>query len=190
MIPPNMRTGNKPPWFLPAKAKYLGKDSRRAARRVGLPHIKSPKDLMSMAMTISPLRALHFIKANYPTATFLSAFHYLFDKFWTPPHVNLTQEPNLVEALTQATETPQGGRRLFTEEDVQKIMEGRAEMKDRLKNLTAEAVERGAFGAPWLWVTNDEGKTEAFFGSDRFNHIYKYLGIPFQDVAVLLPAKL
>lgn len=120
-----------------------------------------------MSMTISPLRALHFIKANYPTPVFISAFHYMFEQYWTPPHVNLTEDDKLEETLAQATETPEGGKKLFTQEDVKKIMEGRKEMKDKVKDMTAEAVEKGAFGAPWLWVTNDEGKGEAFFGSDR-----------------------
>ena len=122
---------------------------------------------MSMSMTVSPLRALHYIKLNYSTDVFLSAFHFLFDKFWTPPHVNLTVDKDLAETLAQATETPEGGKKLFTEEDVKRIMEGRSEMKDKVKELTGEAVEKGAFGAPWFWVTNDEGKEEAFFGSDR-----------------------
>lgn len=155
--------------MLPAKGRYLVFDARRAANRVSKPAIAFPprKLFMTMALTVSPLRALHYIKANYPTSVFLSAFHYLFDKFWTPPHVNLTEDEKLAETLAQATERPDGGRKLFTEEDVRRIMEARGSMKESVKKLTGEAVERGAFGAPWLWVTNGEGKAEAFFGSDR-----------------------
>lgn len=120
-----------------------------------------------MAMTVSPLRALHYIKANYPPAVFISAFHFLFEKYWTPPHVNLTQDDKLAETLAQATETLEGGKKLFSEAEVKTIMEARGGMKESVKTLTGEAVERGAFGAPWLWVTDDEGKGEAFFGSDR-----------------------
>jgi len=28
--------------------------------------------------------------------------------------------------------------------------------------------KQGAFGCPWFWVTNLEGKSEPFFGSDRY----------------------
>lgn len=42
------------------------------------------------------------------------------------------------------------------------------EVKDMLTGATQEALGRGAFGAPWLWVTNVDGKGEPFFGSDRF----------------------
>lgn len=41
------------------------------------------------------------------------------------------------------------------------------EVKDLLTAATGEALERGAFGAPWLWVTDGEGRGEPFFGSDR-----------------------
>ncbi|KAH7328549.1 thioredoxin-like protein [Stachybotrys elegans] len=186
----NHLSGNKPPWMLPAKAKYLEADSQRAARRVSKPRIAFPKDFLSMSNTISPLRAMLFIKKNYPEATFIAAMHFLFDKFWSPPHANLTVDEELAAVLAAATETPEGGPRLFGEEDVRRIMDGRAEMKDTLKQNTARAVELGAFGAPWFWVVNEEGKGEPFFGSDRFNHIYQHLGLPFQDVALVKTAKL
>ncbi|KAK7428492.1 hypothetical protein QQZ08_004930 [Neonectria magnoliae] len=186
----NNLSGNQPPWLLPAKAVYLGADSLRAAERLSLPYQGGPKDLMAMSKTLSPLRALHFIKANYPTSTFLSVFALFFHRLWTPPHVNLIDDVNLEAALVEATERLDGGGKLFTAEDVARIMAGRDSMRDRVKQMTDGAVEKGAFGAPWMWVTNGEGKTAAFFGSDRFNHIYRFLGIPFQDVAVLPPSKL
>ncbi|KAF7557027.1 hypothetical protein G7046_g6141 [Stylonectria norvegica] len=184
----NHLSGNKPPWLLPAKAHYLAADSQRAAARVLTTKTAFPKDFMSMSKTISPLRALHFIKAHYPPATFLAALRFLFQQLWTPPHVNLTIDDNLAAALAAAT--TDDGERLFGDEEVRTIMEGREGMKERLKEVTGEAVERGAFGAPWLWVVDVEGRTGAFFGSDRFNHVYQHLGIPFQDVAVLAPSKL
>lgn len=186
----NNLSGNKPPWLLPAKAAYLSNDAYRAAARLSLPYEGGPEDIMAISKTLSPLRALHFIKANYPLETFLSAFAFFFHKLWTPPHVNLVDEANLVAALTEATERTDGGKKLFTAEDVERIMAGRESMKERVKQLTGEAVERGAFGAPWLWATTSEGKTQSFFGSDRFNHLYRFLGVPFQDVAVLPPSKL
>ncbi|KAJ6077318.1 uncharacterized protein N7446_000254 [Penicillium canescens] len=46
------------------------------------------------------------------------------------------------------------------------------------------ALDKGAYGAPWFWVRNSEGKEEPFFGSDRFAFMWMYLGLPFQDVAI------
>ena len=42
-------------------------------------------------------------------------------------------------------------------------------MKKKLMDVTRMVVEKqGAFGNPWYWVTNSEGKSEPFFGSDRY----------------------
>lgn len=42
------------------------------------------------------------------------------------------------------------------------------EWKDKLLANTQKALDLGAFGAPWMWVRNGEGKEEPFFGSDRY----------------------
>ncbi|KAL7939002.1 thioredoxin-like protein [Trichoderma chlorosporum] len=188
----NHLSGNRPPWTNEAKAAYLKYDSRRSADRVGLFNIQSPPDIMAVSHTISPLRALHYIKANYPKATFLAAFESMFMALWTPPNVNLIPEENLRAVLQGAREKPgkSDSKQLFTEDEVEKIMKSRGEMKNVLVATTQKAVDRGAFGAPWLWVTNAKGEQEPFFGSDRFHHIYKFLDIPFQDITVLTPSKL
>ncbi|PTD09291.1 hypothetical protein HYE67_007054 [Fusarium culmorum] len=185
-------SGNKPPWVLPAKSRYLAKDSRRSAERLAAPYQGSPPDLLAIAKTISPLRALHYIKENYPEGTFLAAMRFLFHKIWLPPHVNLAEDANLIAALKEATDKLDGGSdsKLFSDEDIEKIMKGRESMKERVKEVTGFALKKGAFGAPWLIATNADGKSEAFFGSDRFNHIYRFLGVPFQDVQILPPSKL
>jgi glutathione S-transferase kappa 1 len=46
---------------------------------------------------------------------------------------------------------------------------GTPEYKQKLINITNKVVdEQGAFGCPWFWVTNEVGKGEPFFGSDRY----------------------
>lgn len=63
--------------------------------------------------------------------------------------------------------------------------------------------KQGAFGCPWFWVTNREGKGEPFFGSDRyvaplldeafypigassrFHFMWEFLDLPWQDVKLL-----
>lgn len=140
-----------------------------------MPDLAFPKDFLSMALTVSPLRALLYIKKNYPEATFVSAMHFLFHEFWTPPHVNLTVEENLRDALARATKKPDGrgedGKKLFSADEIRAIMEGRAEMREVLTQETERAVEKGAFGLPWLWVRNGQGKEEPFFGSDRYGMV-------------------
>lgn len=124
---------------------------------------------MAVSHTISPLRALHYIKANYPEAVFLATFENFFMAFWTPPNINLIPEENLRAVLKGATEKAgqKDSKKLFTDEDIEKIMQGRASMKDTLMATTKRAVDQGAFGAPWIWATNSKGVSEPFFGSDR-----------------------
>ena len=41
-------------------------------------------------------------------------------------------------------------------------------IKDELKAITSEAVDRGAFGSPTMYFTDDAGENEQmFWGSDR-----------------------
>ncbi|KAK1756165.1 glutathione S-transferase kappa 1 [Echria macrotheca] len=151
---------------------------------------------MAMAHTILPLRALHYIKRAYPSR-FETAFHYLFYQFWSPGNLNLTRPENLIKALSEVSVGFKGHdgngskTKLFSADEVKAIMAGAGsqEMKDALKAATQQALEHGAFGAPWFWANNDKGKSEPFFGSDRFHFLYKFLDLPFQDVA-LLPPKL
>lgn len=93
----------------------------------------------------------------------------MFHKIWLPPHVNLAEDENLIAALKEATDELDGGsgKKLFSDEDVERVMNGRESMKERVKVTTGEALKLGAFGAPWLIATRADGKSEAFFGSDR-----------------------
>jgi len=80
---------------------------------------------------------------------------------WIPPHVNISIPESLQEVLR--------GTNLFSEKEVEQIMQaaGEKEWKDKLMANTKKALDLGAFGAPWSWVRNAEGKEEPFFGSDR-----------------------
>lgn len=122
---------------------------------------------MTFGMTVQPLRAIHYIKAHYPESVFLATFHYFLYRFWTPPNAKIADATVLAEVLADATETIKGGKKLFTAAEVEKIMKGRADFKDSVKRETDVALEKGAFGAPWIWVTNSKGQEEPFFGSDR-----------------------
>ncbi|KAK7749314.1 hypothetical protein SLS62_008283 [Diatrype stigma] len=191
---------NKPPWTLPAKAVYGDYDFERAKRAVGLPDVTVPGDLMVLGRTQVPLRALHAIKTRFPAETYLAAFHYLLYAFWVL-HRDLTSAEGVGKALG---EIPVGfagkgegkgsqsrSRPLFTAEQVGEILRavGSQPCKDALKRSTDEALQRGAFGCPWMWVTDREGKGEPFFGSDRWHYIYEFLGLPYQDVALLPSSK-
>lgn len=59
--------------------------------------------------------------------------------------------------------------RHFSPDEVKQILTAAntLEYKQKLKDKTNFLVEQGAFGAPWYFVRNAEGKVEPFFGSDR-----------------------
>jgi 2-hydroxychromene-2-carboxylate isomerase len=173
----NVGSGNKPPWTLPAKAAYGKYDSVRSLERVGLSHLQPPADMMAAGMTVLPMRALSFIKTRYPQETFETAFSYLFHCFWTPPNMNLSDPADLKKALCEVRAGFQGihnrgdsSAPLFDLHEVDAIIQATQtkEMKDLLRKTTQEALDRGAFGAPWIWATNSAGKSEPFFGSDRY----------------------
>lgn len=167
--------GNKPPWTLPAKATYGLYDSQRAIARFPTLQIQFPADLMSVSLTVLPLRALHFIKRTYPDPeVFETALHCFFHSFWSPPNMNLTRPENVAKVLAEISvgfkgdgSDPAAADKLFNAQEVKAILKGAHDMKDALKQTTQSALDQGAFGAPWLWVTNSAGQSEPFFGSDR-----------------------
>ncbi|KKY38669.1 putative dsba-like thioredoxin domain-containing protein [Diaporthe ampelina] len=175
------KSGNNPPWFNKAKAKYGSIEGRRVTARAGKPEIQFPEDLMPMSHTVLPLRALHYVKANYPREIYHATWAHLFQRFWTPPNLNLTKVDVLAQVLSESKE--------FSPEECEQILAAAKsqEAKDALTKATQSALDKGAFGAPWLWVRNDKGEAEPFFGSDRFHFVYKYLGLPHQDIALLPP---
>jgi glutathione S-transferase kappa 1 len=54
------------------------------------------------------------------------------------------------------------------------------EWKGTLTSNTKTALDKGAFGAPWIWVTNAQGVAEPFFGSDRFHFMWEFLGLAWE----------
>lgn len=76
--------------------------------------------------------------------------------------------------------------RVFSPSEVKTIMTaaGEAEWKQKLTQNTKAALDKGAYGNPWMWVRNKEGKEEPFFGSDRWPYLWEFLGLKWRDVAL------
>jgi glutathione S-transferase kappa 1 len=85
----------------------------------------------------------------------------MLNKLWTPPWSNITEPEVLRKELTNLN--------LFSAKEVDEITAAAEtkEWKDKLLSNTQEALDKGAFGAPWFWVKNAQGVEEPFFGSDR-----------------------
>ena len=101
---------------------------------------------------------MSFTKATFPSPLYESAFAELWVAMWEQGF-----DVSKPEVLAQVL-----GRH-FSATDVKRILEAAStpEWKQKLADNTQRALEKGAFGAPWFWVRNGEGREEPFFGSDR-----------------------
>ena len=122
----------------------------------GVPNVKTPS--FFPILSLLPQRALVYVKSKYPEA-YIKTFFDLFVEMWE--HGVDVSNPELL------------GRTLskrFDKSQIQDILEhaNSPEYKQTLNDNTKEALDRGAFGCPWFVVTNKNGVTEPFFGSDRY----------------------
>jgi len=172
----NVLSGNKPPWSLPAKAKYAVFDGDRAKKYFDATDIRTPE--FFPILSILPQRAMWYIKDHYPNDKFETAFIALFPALWIPPQSDLSKVENFRAHLLQN----------FTPQETESIIAGAnsPEYKEKLTAITKKVVEeQGAFGCPWYWVTNAQGKGEPFFGSDRFHFMWEFLDLPWRDIQLL-----
>ena len=129
---------------------------------------------------IQPMRALLYIKSHHPRSLYDTIFLSLYTVTLSTFHpVNISIPSNFSSHLSQ----------FFPDDpdEVQKIMQA-ANSKDYKDMLTAQTkmiVERyGAFGCPWMVVTNEKGQEECFFGSDRWGYVWRLLGVEWDDITV------
>lgn len=108
---------------------------------------------------MQPQRCILYIKQNYPRerfeTTFLSFWEWMYYK-----GIDISKPDNMAELLRAHEYTPR---------EIESILAAAKspEYKEALTANTQKALDQGAYGAPWFWVQNKEGKEEPFFGSDR-----------------------
>ncbi|KAJ5333860.1 uncharacterized protein N7506_007643 [Penicillium brevicompactum] len=159
---------------------YSKFDSERACRYFGVPPIKTPE--FFPILSIMPQRCMIYIKKQFSQekfeATFLTLWEWMFYK-----SIDISK-PEQLAKLFQSNG--------YSDSDIRQIFEAASspEYKQALTANTQTALDKGAYGAPWFWVRNSEGKEEPFFGSDRFAFMWQYLGLPFQDVAIVEKSRL
>jgi 2-hydroxychromene-2-carboxylate isomerase len=146
-------TGNKPPATIAAKGTYLFKDVARWVQRYQIPYKMNPE------FPQNTVNALRLALVAQEKGVFDSVHQALFDAMWV-------HEKNLSDASVLAGIAAGAG--LPVEETVSEISSDR--IKDRLRENTNEAIRRGAFGAPTMFVGD-----EMFFGNDRFEFVMQAL---------------
>lgn len=148
-------TGNASPITVPAKGRYMFDDLARYARRYNVPLTFNPHFPIN---TLLLMRAVTGIQLRQPER-FDDFVDCLFRALWVEGrHLG---DPTVVAAvLTEHGFSPEAVLTLANDEAV----------KTALKDNTEQAVQRGVFGAPSLFVGN-----QLFFGQDRLDFVREAL---------------
>lgn len=158
----NVGSGNKPPWTLPAKARLSKLELPRGMQYFRLPPNAMKTPPFFPIMSLLPMRAMLVAKDQCEYDRYEDAFGGLWEALWGIGGEN--RDVSRVDVLAEVL------RKYFGEGEVEMIVKGAvdAKYKKLLVDETARLVDQGAFGAPWLLVTNADGREESFFGSDRY----------------------
>lgn len=138
-------TGNQSPATIPAKGRYSRQDMQRFARRYGVALNHNPH------FPVNTLQLMRGAVAYLDEPRFQDYLTAIFTAMWVDEK-DMGQPETVSEVLTAAGFDPQEVMARASDPAV----------KERLKALTTEAVDRGVFGAPTLFVDD-----EMFFGQDR-----------------------
>ena len=148
-------TGNASPVTVPAKGPYLFQDLNRFAKRYGVEFKLNPHFPIN---TLLLMRAVTGMQLHQPDR-FQSFIDCLFRALWVNAR-NLNDQATVAAVLSEGGFDPEYVLALTTEQLV----------KEQLKNTTEEAIRRGVFGAPSMFVGN-----ELFFGQDRLDFVREAL---------------
>ena len=142
-------TGNPPPVIVPPKRQWQALDLQRTARRIGVAFQRNPH------FPINTLKLMRGAVAAEELGCFDAYVACVFRAIWAEGR-NMGDDSIVVATLSEAGL------------DAAAILD-RAEtplVKEQLKANTAEAVSRGAFGSPTMFIGN-----AMFFGQDRLAEV-------------------
>ena len=148
-------TGNASPITIPAKGRWVIEDLARHARRYGVPLALNPHFPVN---TLLPMRIATGVQMERPDE-FEALQSALFRAMWVEKQ-NIG-DPSVLGAVLVAAGLDAAALVTLAE---------RQHVKDALKANTEEAIRRGAFGAPTMFV----GDT-MFFGQDRLDFVREAL---------------
>ena len=147
-------TGNASPVTVPAKGRWMGEDIRRWAARYGVPFTFNPHFPIN---TLTLMRGAVGVQLRRPQ-DFTRYVEAVFRAMWVEPR-DLGEAEVLAQTLAAA-----GFDAGFTD------IVADPEVKAALIANTEEAVRRGVFGAPTMFVGS-----EMFFGQDRLEFVREAL---------------
>ena len=148
-------TGNASPITIAAKGRYMLQDLARYAKRYDVPLKFNPHFPIN---TLTLMRAVTGIQLRQPER-FIDFIDCLFRALWVDGR-NLGDPAVVAQVLAEHGFDPAQVLELTQDEAV----------KDALKHKTEEAIARGVFGAPSLFVGQ-----QLFFGQDRLDFVREAL---------------
>jgi 2-hydroxychromene-2-carboxylate isomerase len=148
-------TGNASPVTVPAKGRYMLTDLARFARRYGVPMRFNPHFPIN---TLALMRGAVGVQLRQP-GRFDDFVSTIYRSMWVAG-LDMSDSTVVGEALGKSGFDPQSILALSAD----------PEIKAALKANTEEAVSRGAFGAPTMFVGDD-----MFFGQDRLDFVREAL---------------
>lgn len=160
---------NNPPGFVQRKAMYMQTDISRVAHHFGVPlkFPSNPGEVMFVKGTLNAQRFLTSIDLTNPEYT-ESLSRALWMRIWSQD-LDVTETNSLSDAADSVGIPPK------VKDQALKDMKSEG-VKTRLKKITDEALDYGAFGAPTMVVFDKENKPNMVFGSDRIHIIADILG--------------
>ena len=144
-------TGNVSPASVPAKGKYIFVDFKRFADSYGVPLETNPYFPIITTTLMRMLAGLQ-MRSDARMHEFMDV---IFKAIWVDA-LNLNDPEVLTSVLTKAQFDPAELLALANEQAT----------KDKLKDVTTQAVERGVFGAPTFFVG-----TQMYWGQDRIEQL-------------------
>lgn len=148
-------TGNASPITIPAKGRYMLHDLERYAKRYDVPLNFNPYFPVN---TLLLMRAVTGMQLRH-SERFLDFIDCLFRALWVDKR-NLNDPATVAAVLTENGFDPTEILALTNDEEV----------KAALKDKTEQALQRGVFGAPSMFVDN-----QLFFGQDRLDFVLEAL---------------
>lgn len=148
-------TGNHSPAEIRPKGPYMTVDLGRFAKRYGVPFEHNPHFPINTLLLMRGATGMQ-LKEPERFGAYVDAIYHA---MWVEPQ-NLN-DPATVGAVLQAAGFDPGAVLALA---------GLQEVKDRLKAVTQEAVARGVFGAPTLFVGD-----QMFWGQDRLDFVREAL---------------
>lgn len=144
-------TGNHSPMTVPAKGRYMMADLERFAQRYG---VAFSHNLFFPINTLALMRGAVALQMHEPER-FVPYVDAVYRAIWVEGKD--MNDPTVVAGVLQAAGFDAGRVFALTQD---------AEVKERLKSITQEAIERGVFGAPTFFVDG-----HMFWGQDRLDFV-------------------